>query len=115
MGEVGAETLGRQVLSLQGRLKESECQLDVWGQSRGLRLWQALTPSVLMLFSPPRLLVVYPWTQRFFSYFGDLSFADLRAMLYLVSRHRFLIHSCFSLFVLRSIFFIIKNFECLSV
>ena len=91
VGEVGAETLGRQVLSLQGRLKESECQLDVWGQSPGLRLWQALTPSVLMLFSPPRLLVVYPWTQRFFSCFGDLSFADLWAILYLVSRHHFLL------------------------
>ena len=29
-----------------------------------------------MLFSPPRLLVVYPWTQRFFESFGDLSTAD---------------------------------------
>ena len=29
-----------------------------------------------MLFSPLRLLVVYPWTQRFFEHFGDLSSAD---------------------------------------
>lgn len=35
-----------------------------------------LTPSVLLLFSPLRLLVVYPWTQRFFESFGDLSTAD---------------------------------------
>ena len=37
---------------------------------------EALTPSVLMLFSPPRLLVVYPWTQRFFESFGNLPSAD---------------------------------------
>ena len=29
-----------------------------------------------MPFSPLRLLVVYPWTQRFFEHFGDLSSAD---------------------------------------
>lgn len=29
-----------------------------------------------MLFSPLRLLVVYPWTQRFFDSFGDLSTPD---------------------------------------
>ena len=29
-----------------------------------------------MPFSPLRLLVVYPWTQRFFEHFGDLSTAD---------------------------------------
>ena len=29
-----------------------------------------------MLFSPPRLLVVYPWTQRFFESFGNLPSAD---------------------------------------
>ena len=29
-----------------------------------------------MLFSSLRLLVVYPWTQRFFEHFGDLSSAD---------------------------------------
>lgn len=34
----------------------------------------SLCPSVL--FSPLRLLVVYPWTQRFFQSFGDLSSAD---------------------------------------
>ena len=31
-------------------------------------------PSVL--FSPLRLLIVYPWTQRFFDSFGDLSTPD---------------------------------------
>lgn len=35
-----------------------------------------MTPSNLVLFSPLRLLVVYPWTQRFFESFGDLSTAD---------------------------------------
>ena len=35
--EVGVETLGRQVFSLQGRCKESVWQLGVWGQSRPLR------------------------------------------------------------------------------
>ena len=60
LDEVGAEMLGRQVLSLQGRLKESECQLGEWGQSCGLRFWQALTPSDLVPFSPLRVLVVYP-------------------------------------------------------
>uniref|UniRef100_A0A667H835 Hemoglobin subunit beta n=1 Tax=Lynx canadensis TaxID=61383 RepID=A0A667H835_LYNCA len=34
----------------------------------------SLCPAVL--FSPLRLLVVYPWTQRFFQSFGDLSSAD---------------------------------------
>ena len=29
-----------------------------------------------MLFSPSRLLVVYPWTQRFFESFGNLPSAD---------------------------------------
>ena len=76
VAEVGPDTVGRQVFNLQGRLKESECQLGVWGQSHCLRFWQALTPSDLVLFSPPRLLVVYPWTQRFFDSFGDLSSAD---------------------------------------
>ena len=74
VAEVGVETLGRQVFSLQG--KESECQLGVWGQSHCLGFWQALTPSFLMLFSPCRLLVVYPWTQRFFESFGNLPSAD---------------------------------------
>ena len=76
VAEVGVETLGRQVFSLQGRLKENECQLGVWGQGHCLRFWQALTPSFLMLFSLSRLLVVYPWTQRFCEFFGDLSSAD---------------------------------------
>ena len=76
MAEVGVENLGRQVFNLQGRLKENECQLGVWGQSHCLRFWQALTPSFLMLFSLSRLLVVYPWTQRFFESFGNLPSAD---------------------------------------
>ena len=76
VAEVGVENLGRQVFSLQGRLKENECQLGVCGQSHCLRFWQALTPSFLMLFSPSRLLVVYPWTQRFFESFGNLPSAD---------------------------------------
>ena len=99
VAEVGPDTVGRQVFSLQGRLKESECQLGVWGQSHCLRFWQALTPSDLVLFSPPRLLVVYPSTQRFFDYFGDLSFADLWAMFYLLCFQASfpLIDSCFSL------------------
>ena len=74
--EVGAETLGRQLFSLHGRLEENEWQLGLWGQSCCLRFWQVLTPSVLMLFPPLRLLVVYPWTRRFFESFGDLSTAD---------------------------------------
>ena len=41
VAEVGPDTLGRQVFSLQGRLKESECQLGEWGQSHRLRFWQA--------------------------------------------------------------------------
>ena len=99
VAEVGPDTVGRQVFSLQGRLKENECQLGVWGQNHCLRFWQALTPSDLVLFSPPRLLVVYPSTQRFFDYFGDLSFADLWAMFYLLCFQASfpLIHSCFSL------------------
>ena len=72
MAEVGVETLGRQVFSLQGRLKENECQLGVWGQSHCLRFWQALTPSFLMLFSLSRLLVIYPWTQD--PYLNDAGF-----------------------------------------
>ena len=76
VAEVGIEILGRQVFSLQGRLTDSECQLGVWWQSHFLRFWQALIPSFLMLFSPPRLLVVYPWTQRFFESFGNLPSAD---------------------------------------
>uniref|UniRef100_A0AAA9S7K4 Globin domain-containing protein n=1 Tax=Bos taurus TaxID=9913 RepID=A0AAA9S7K4_BOVIN len=44
--------------------------------SHCLGFWQALTPSFLMLFSPCRLLVVYPWTQRFFESFGNLPSAD---------------------------------------
>lgn len=35
-----------------------------------------MTPSDLMLFSPLRLLVAYPWTQKLFESFGDLSSAD---------------------------------------
>lgn len=99
VAQVGPDTVGRQVFSLQGRLKENECQLGVWGQSHCLRFWQALTPSDLVLFSPPRLLVVYPSTQRFFDYFGDLSFADLWAMFYLLCFQASfpLIDSCFSL------------------
>ena len=41
-----------------------------------LRFRELLASSDLVLFSPPRLLVVYPWTQRFFESFGDLSTAD---------------------------------------
>ena len=41
-----------------------------------LRFRKLLTSSDLVLFSPLRLLVVYPWTQRFFDSFGDLSSAD---------------------------------------
>ena len=35
-----------------------------------------MTPSNLVLFSPLRLLVVYPWTQKLFESSGDLSSAD---------------------------------------
>nr|XP_025121510.1 hemoglobin subunit beta-like [Bubalus bubalis] len=51
LDEVGVETLGKQVFSLQGRFKESEWRLGV-------------------------LLIVYPWTQNLFESFGDLSSAD---------------------------------------
>lgn len=74
--EVGVETLGRQVFSLQGRFKESVWQLGVWGQSHPLRFQKVVTSSDLVLFSPFRLLVVYPWTQKLFESFGDLSSAD---------------------------------------
>uniref|UniRef100_A0A3Q1MDI9 Globin domain-containing protein n=1 Tax=Bos taurus TaxID=9913 RepID=A0A3Q1MDI9_BOVIN len=50
--------------------------LTLEGKSHCLGFWQALTPSFLMLFSPCRLLVVYPWTQRFFESFGNLPSAD---------------------------------------
>lgn len=63
-------------IQLTRRLEENEWQLGLWGQSCCLRFWQVLTPSVLMLFPPLRLLVVYPWTRRFFESFGDLSTAD---------------------------------------
>ena len=92
VAEVGPDTVGRQVFNLQGRLKESECQLGVWGQSHCLRFWQALTPSDLVLFSPPRLLVVYPSTQRFFDYFGDCPLLIYgQCFTFFVSRHRFLL------------------------
>ena len=41
-----------------------------------LRFRELLASSDLVLFSPPRLLVVYPWTQRFFESFGNLPSAD---------------------------------------
>lgn len=41
-----------------------------------LRLGQVLTLPGLFLLSLLRLLVVYPWTQRFFDSFGDLSSAS---------------------------------------
>ena len=92
VAEVGPDTVGGQVFNLQGRLKESECQLGVWGQSHCLRFWQALTPSDLVLFSPPRLLVVYPSTQRFFDYFGDCPLLIYgQYFTFFVSRHRFLL------------------------
>ena len=92
VAEVGVENLGRQVFSLQGRLKENECQLGVWGQGHCLRFWQALTPSDLVLFSPPRLLVVYPSTQRFFDYFGDCPLLIYgQCFTFFVSRHHFLL------------------------
>lgn len=92
VAEVGPDTVGRQVFSLQGRLKENECQLGVWGQSHCLRFWQALTPSDLVLFSPPRLLVVYPSTQRFFDYFGDCPLLIYgQCFTFFVSRHSFLL------------------------
>ena len=92
VAEVGPDTVGRQVFNLQGRLKESECQLGVWEQSHCLRFWQALTPSDLVLFSPPRLLVVYPSTQRFFDYFGDCPLLIYgQCFTFFVSRHRFLL------------------------
>ena len=92
VAEVGPDTVGGQVFNLQGRLKESECQLGVWGQSHCLRFWPALTPSDLVLFSPPRLLVVYPSTQRFFDYFGDCPLLIYgQCFIFFVSRHHFLL------------------------
>ena len=92
VAEVGPDIVGRQVFSLQGRLKENECQLGVWGQGHCLRFWQALTPSDLVLFSPPRLLVVYPSTQRFFDYFGDCPLLIYgQCFIFFVSRHHFLL------------------------
>ena len=37
LDEIGVETLGKQVFSLQGRFKESEWGLGVWGQSHPLK------------------------------------------------------------------------------
>ena len=76
LDEIGVETLGKQVFSLQGRFKESEWRLGVWGQSHPLKFQEVVTPSDLVLFSPLRLLIVYPWTQNLFESFGDLSSAD---------------------------------------
>lgn len=74
--EVGAETLGRQLFSLQGRLEENEWQLGLWGQSCCLRFWQVLTPLFLCCFHPLGCWLSTPWTRRFFESFGDLSTAD---------------------------------------